>query len=351
MKVYITSTNDFPIDKLSEIVSTLKDINGVIKFVFSKSLTLKQQERFLKKSKEQIQNLKFDDFFGLCDDYRILNEEFIEDDDFVVVISDIPHEDRWFSAFRGKNIFVDGLNWNLFSNKDSKYGIAFQIAENIFQSLIDLKIEGDLDPLIHRKSIGCVNDMCFNKEEIKLKFFAGHICDKCYNVGKEKIHDQFILNHLENIFSQLRNEFVKRGESPNQYIPLPKVVNENQIKIGSVEFKPQPIEKSIYIYFIENRDGVETIKIQDKADEIYQIYRRVRKSAELIKIANVFGYKVTPSNNLSKTYNENHRFEEIRSNIKRKLKELLGEDLSNKYLIEVTKLHNDYNSYVLKCYL
>ncbi len=58
----------------------------------------------------------------------------------------------------------------MISDVDSKFGIAYQCIENIFQSLIDLNIENtDLEPNIHKTSIGCINDYCENKPEILMK--------------------------------------------------------------------------------------------------------------------------------------------------------------------------------------
>ena len=348
MKVFITCTPEFSEEILDNVVETLNQTSGVIEFIKSPVRSFKVFDSYVNGFRNKT-ILSSEEFFKVCEQLKMNNP--ISEDEYFVIISDKPHSSNWFSAFRGKNIFVDGGNWDHFTSKDSKYGISFQIAENLFQSLIDLKIEGELDPLIHQKSIGCVNDMCMDKKEITLKFFAGHICDQCYAVGKEKIKDVFILNHLESIFNKLRNDFVKRGESPEQHIPIPEVIDDTQIKIGNIEFKPQPLEKSIYIYFIKNKDGVDTHLIQEKAEDIYSIYRKIRKSAQLLNVANIFGYSVTPSNKLSKVYGTEHRFEEIRSTIKRKLKKHFGEELAKKYFIDVSKVKDDSNVYVLKCYL
>lgn len=341
MKVYISSTPEFSEKKLSEVVSTLQDIKGAIEFISSTPITLNQQKLFINKSNEQITNLTFNELFRLCDGYRTIHEEFISNDDFVVIISNYPHSKNWFSGFRGKNIFVDGENWDLFSSKDSKYAISFQIAENIFQSLIDLKIEDDkLDTLIHLKSIGCVNDMCTDKIEISQKFFAGHICDECYNVGAEKIEDNLVLSHLEYIFDKLRNEFVKRGDRPERFLSEPVIDEENKIKIGSLEFQTNPQQKSIYMFFIENTDGVNKDHIHERAMEFYAIYKRVKSRAKLINIANIFGYKVTPSNELGMRIDDNRQFLSQLSKIKDKLDSLLGDELSKYYYVEMSSNEN-----------
>ena len=52
--------------------------------------------------------------------------------------------------FRGKNIFIYGLDWEYYTKHDDKYGIAYQVVENIFQSQIELNIDDvDNEPNIH----------------------------------------------------------------------------------------------------------------------------------------------------------------------------------------------------------
>ena len=66
-----------------------------------------------------------------------------------------------------ENIFIYGEEWEYYTKKDAKYGIAYQVLENIFQSLIDLNIDDvDNEPNIHVPSIGCINDMCMDKVDV-----------------------------------------------------------------------------------------------------------------------------------------------------------------------------------------
>ena len=51
---------------------------------------------------------------------------------FVILISSIRHNENWFGAPNQKNIFVRGDEWDVISEVDSKFGIAYKCVENIF---------------------------------------------------------------------------------------------------------------------------------------------------------------------------------------------------------------------------
>jgi len=344
MKVYITSTPEFPFSQLEDVVKVLKSTPGTIDFLSSPPLNEKQWARVNKKiiNIRPNESLTFDEFFELCDGHRDIRE--IDENSMVIILSNIKNDLNWFSAFRKNNIFIHGENWDQFTGKDAKYGIAHQIVENIFQSLINLKIEPELDELIHKKSIGCINDMCDDESEIITKLWAAVICPKCRKRADEEISDKTITLHIKEIINNLRDEFVRDGDDVEKYIPPIKVFEKGKVSFGNKEFKFEAKLGSFYVFFLKNLDGVPTKNVEKIVDDVIEEYRNIKGiEANIEPIARSLGYTITIDNTLKeKSYDcEELDFENVRTLIKRKLKKELGKELHNFYIINNIKVDKE----------
>ena len=343
MKVYISSTPDFEQDKLKDVLDTLNLTSGVLKFIQSSPLTNKQLG-LIDNSYKTIKGdeiLSFNQLFEICEWYRSNLD--IDDDSFVVIITNMNIADEWFSAFRGKNIFIDGKNWNHFTKKDSKFGIAYQVIENIFQSLINLNIEGVLDELIHQKAIGCINDYCDDKEEITLKLMTAHICPKCMDRANKLITDQSLLIHIKNSLKTIRNVYELEGENFEENLP-PVIINEEgKVLIGNLDLELQEVHKAIYIFFLSNLQGVEKEKVHENANKIFNIYKKVKKrTARKTPIGNIFGYKINQQINKNNVYfvdrdEQFDRLSSVRTKIKDRIVQKLGESFLKFYNITLVE--------------
>ncbi len=343
MKVYITSTPDFEVSKLKEVVDTLNLTDGILEFIQTAPLTSKQLG-LVDKSYKTISDdeiLSFTQLFDICEWHRTNLD--IDDDSFLVMITNMNIADEWFSAFRGKNIFVDGKNWNHFTDKDSKYGISHQIIENIFQSLISLRIDGELDELIHLKPKGCINDFCDDKDDITLKFMTAHICPKCMERANEMIDNQLIIIHIKNSLRTLRDVFNNESENVEQNLP-PVIINEEgKVLIGNLDLDLQEVHQAIYIFFLSNLQGVDKEKVHENANTIFNIYKKVKKRTALkTPIGNIFGYKINKQINKNNVYfiDRNEQFDRlstVRSKIKDKIVQKLGESFLKFYNINLVE--------------
>lgn len=337
MKVYISSTPDFEQDKLKDVLDTLNLTSGVLKFVQSSPLTNKQLG-LIDNSYKSIKGdeiLSFNQLFEICEWYRTNLD--IDDDSFVVIITNMNIADEWFSAFRGKNIFIDGKNWNHFTKKDSKFGIAYQVIENIFQSLINLNIEGVLDELIHQKAIGCINDYCDDKEEITLKLMTAHICPKCMERANRMITDQSLIIHIKNSLKTIRNVYELEGENFEDNLPSVTISEEGKVLIGNLDLELKDVHQALYIFFLNKTDGVERDKVHESVEIIYRIYEYVKgKSAMMTPIANVFGYKVRKNNFVDRELSDD-QLSSNRSKIKKVIEEKLGVSFLKYYNIDYIK--------------
>lgn len=170
MKIIIVRTNGVDEVLFKETIEFLKGFSGVKIDSHTQAITLKKKEP----------GLIFEDFFSKCDAIRDLCENpKIEEKDFVVLLTDVPNEGRYFSFFQKseyrRNAFINTEDWEYFTGSlQVHYALAYQIVENCLQSLINLdEEEGHLIPR------GCVNDFCYQKEEVILKMQTANICPDC----------------------------------------------------------------------------------------------------------------------------------------------------------------------------
>jgi hypothetical protein len=307
MKVHITCTPDFSEEILDNVVETLNQTPGIITFQKSPVKSKDHFDDYLTGFND-FSRLSNDQFYRICNVFRRQNN--IPEGDYFILISDKLHSSNWFSAFRETNAFVIGSDWEFYTRKDYRYPISFQIIENLFQSLINLKIEkkvGDdweelpfeeLDNRIHFDKHTCINSMCADKVKISDKFIAGYICDECYESAKNEIFNPLVLSHIEEIISDLRNKYVVRGESPEKVVLPIEINEEGKINVGDIEISLNAQPKSFYIHFLR----IEKIKTSDISKKefiksVFEIYDHLRNyNGEIHRIATRVGWSKVNSN-------------------------------------------------------
>jgi hypothetical protein len=342
MKVYITCTLEFSTDKLKEVVALLNNVSGELEFIEGKQLTQSQYKRLNGKfeNNSQISSLNFEEYFDLVQGYRELRE--IEDDDFVILISSIKHTGNWFSAFNKKNIFIHGDEWDLISNVDSKFGIAHQCVENIFQSLIDLDLNNvRAEPNIHMTAIGCINDFCGNKPDILLKLQSANICPSCFKRALDKGLTDYILAHIISILEVIRKEFVISKNFQRQ-TKLDKVIidDKGNVMIGHRIIKMDVLPKVMYICFLKNIDGFPTNKLCENKIQFDEIYNIIKKNPDEFAINKMCCNTIRYKDRIERI---KPTFETYRSKIRTALKEKLGDTISNYYAVNLTEDQNKQN--------
>lgn len=331
MKVYLTSTPEFSSEVLTEVALILGRTPGELEFILGKSGTIEQYG--LKHSKmssiETIESLSFEEFFDICKTYRIIKT--VPADAYVVLITSIKNHKDWFSAFKEKNIFIYGLEWESYTEKDSKFGIAYEVAENIFQSQIELNIDDvDNEPNIHEPSIGCINDMCMDKTDVLLKLRTADICKDCLKRARTKKISPLVLEHISRIIRNLREEFVNtiKIESPENVFVDP----DREVKIGNKDIALDPLNKVLFIFFLKNLQGIETKLICDYKDDFYEIYKEVRDNPD--------------NKSIEKLVDGSKRnFEVNRSRLNKALYSQLGPNLAEYYILDCIEIKDNYNKY------
>ncbi len=339
MKVYITSTPGYSKERIKEVTSLLGSVKGEINFVdgdpFSEGqLTLSSP---LFEDLSQITLLTFDTLFNLAKTYRKMKT--IPQQDFVVVISEFKNVNRWFSATSNRNIFVDANGWEYLTEKDSKYGIASQIVENIFQSLLEIDYDKALtDPNIHKKSIGCINDMCGNKPEIMLKLRTGYICNSCLMRAKESNVSQLTISQIHRLMQLIRDRLMNFDFLQEIIQPEPTIVDSTcNVKIGDIEIDLEDVQKTLFVFYLAHLDGLRVDALSKHVQyraKLLAIYHKLRRGGKKETI----DLLCLPYTDKSST------FQKVKSTTNRNLIGLLGNELSEFYVIDNIKgeKHNLY---------
>lgn len=342
MNVTITCTPEYSPIKIDEIVSLLNGISGELNFIKGKLLTQAQFKRLNPKfdNINQISSLNFDELFDLVQGYRELRE--VEDDGYVILISSITNDQEWFSAFNKKNIFIHGDEWDMISDVDSKFGIAHQCVENIFQSICELDIvDFKSEPNIHLNTVGCINDFCDEKKDIIQKLQSANICPSCYQRAVDKGITDFVLAHIISIIEEIRKEFVIARNFPRQ-TKLEKVVidEKGNVTIGDRVIKLETLPKVMYINFLNHIEGIPTNKLCDNKGQFDDIYKILKSNPDDLAITKMCCNKVQHKDKIERI---KPTFETYRSKIRMALKEKLGEVLSNFYAINLITDQNKQN--------
>ena len=271
---------------------------------------------------------KWETLFAKCNNYRLRRG--VNNDEFVILLTEISNDKNWFASLDEKmptNGFIHTSDWNHFI----KCNDAFPIAYEVIALLLQKHMFNDYDELrtsVHIDPIGCVNDMCLEKKDIKLKLRTADICADCMNKLKVKLSFAEIHQAL-NIMESLR---VKMLFSQNfkQNVPLSKLVIDDRKRVflpdfGNIEIKLRPLEKTLYLFYLNHPEGVGLSFLRGKREELYDIYTSLSSIGNLQEMKN----RIDDMANIT----SNSAAEKI-SKIKAAFVKAIGEELAKNYYIQ-----------------
>ena len=238
----------------------------------------------------EIDVFKWADIFEKCKEYRRIQD--LGDDDFVVLITDNGNEYNWFTGhdLTGKrNLFVQSSGWGFFTEGQSKYPVAYHVVTGVLRYLMVGNLN-EITALVHRKAIGCMNDLCIDKKDVMFKMRTGDICPACITrISKRKISPS-IVTQLFGIMEATRTRllFRDRFEVTQQVsrISIRGIRREIYvIDFGNAQIKFTPLEKTVYFFFLNHPEGVEFNRVQDYYQEMHDIYSELAptKTSEQIE--------------------------------------------------------------------
>lgn len=232
--------------------------------------------------------MSVESFFQICKNIR-KDYELIKKEDFVVFLTSKKNNRKLISATDGKNIFINIVQLAHFSADSSKYPIAYQILENIFQALNSIVYhEGILeDTKLHKEAIGCINDVCINKEEFLFKMRRGYICKDCNSISKKNIKEE-VLNSIKSTLEIIRNHNpAPLGLESNDEV-LINVSDTGEIKIKSTLVNIETKPKAYFLFFLLHPEGVTPVNLSNYIQEIANIYQLLKKKGNM----NLFNSKL-----------------------------------------------------------
>jgi hypothetical protein len=195
-KVILIRSKGYADNEVSEICNFLKSFEGPLRFVYQKKPLPVDPELW-----------KWRNLFDEMDLYR--EQHAVHDDDFLVLLTNRPNQQNWFSAFspKGRNIFVQTSGWENYVFADSRYPIIYEILANILQKMS----YGTIPALLthaHKEPIGCVNDVCQWKLDITFKLRTADICNDCVESASRAGVSKELLKEIVSIYEALRKEMV-----------------------------------------------------------------------------------------------------------------------------------------------
>jgi hypothetical protein len=349
MRIYLLKTPEFSEDEFNNVFSFLDTFEGPLEFLKVDLDFDKEKFPFLKKfypdfkfkyesditkiefNSERGTPLSWRELFSLCVHYRKTFN--IDPNDFVVLLTNRRNALNWFSAFdNDRNIFVHTNEWDIFTNANPKYPIAYQVLENIVKQLMQLDIDNTDSEFVHKSAKGCMNDFCNNKEEVILRLQTANICDKCMEkIQSEGINEE-IIEQTFRIFEGVRNELIYKKRKPKQVKiePLPVTItsqNKILIELPKLELRLKPMEKALYLFYLKQEKGILFKDLIDYKSQLLEIYRKVSTSDDLDEQEKRIKSLVNP---LEGSFNIQ------KSRINKTVTDILGEEMSLFYKIDGT---------------
>ena len=271
--------------------------------------------------------VKWEDLFKKCNKYR--KQKNIQSNEFVLILTDTPNEYNWFASLDERmpfNGFIHTADWQRFISCPPEFPIAYEVIalmlqKHIFNSMHDVRLKS------HSSSLGCVSDFCENKKEIIIKLRTADICHYCMEELKAKL-SLSVVYHARQIMESLRMKMLY-VQNFKQESPLSKLQITPKHKLflpdfENVEIKLRPLEKALYLLFLDYPEGIYLSSLSNHRNELYDIYCSISNQGSLAEMKHRIDEMVNALSNSSS--------EKI-SRIKKVFEEAIGEELAKHYYI------------------
>jgi hypothetical protein len=381
MKVHLIKDSEVGIETFSEVVDLLKAVPGPIEFYFDSYNVInfdiddyvekkvlnetvfeksdKQVKSFYNSNRSPFKENLFDLFsekevrpikkfsfpffrkttswttlFDKCNIYRRDNN--IPKEEFVLLLTEVSNTNNWFASLDEKmpfNGFIHTSDWNHFIKCQDSFPIAFEVIALILQKHM-FNDYNEARTSVHIDPIGCVNDLCLEKKNIILKLRTADVCIDCMTKLKDKLSVAYI-QHALLIMESLR---VKMLFSQNfkQNVPLSRIIIDASGKIclpefGNIEIKLKPLEKAIYLLYLNHPEGIRFGDLYLHKNELNNIYMKFinHDDGDLESIKNIVAQRIANLVNIT----TNGAAERV-AKIKSAFVKAIGEELAKQYYIQ-----------------
>jgi len=268
------------------------------------------------------------ELFTPCQVYRERHK--LPSEDLVIMLTNLPNEYNWFSALDPANPvngFVHTGEWERYVRCSEVFPVAYLVASLVLQKHMFSTME-ELKQAVHTFPLGCINDFCNNKQEVILKLRTADICTDCMKLLDGKLQPVEVQQMLT-VFEAVRlrilfNQNFRQNLKPSR-LHVSKHGRVFLPDYGNIEIKLTPLEKTLYLFYLNHPEGVLLTELATYKEEFRRIYSRISTSGLLAEIhSRVDGLLDLSTNSAN---------EKI-SKIKKAFVKAIGEELAQKYYIQ-----------------
>ncbi len=264
-------------------------------------------------------------------DVRKSESYLVKPEDHVFILTYQGNIEKWFvgsEMHNGRNHFIHLLYWNHYLMSEPIYPVAYHVMSTILRNQT-FGHYNEYMSLFHEKAKGCMMDLCLDKHDIILKMRTADICSVCMEAIQNKGVNQALLRQALQIFDHVRAQVLFRERFV--HVPIFSSIRIDRRngelifpEMSNLVVKLNPLELTVYLFFIRHERGIILSYLPDYYDELLQIYQELQPSLDRDEAALRIADLTNPlSNSIS---------EKI-SRIKSKLKNMLGEEIAASYVI------------------
>jgi len=267
-------------------------------------------------------------FYRKADEYR--RDEDVPTEDMVIVLSELSNHRNWFSALdmaKPTNGFIHTADWEMFLHAPAMFPVAYEVIALLLQRPIYAN-EDLFKRLVHDEPRGCIDDFCQDKKQIFLKLRTADICQDCMDEF-QKHHPIPVIDHALAIMESLREKMLYAQNFRQNSPPSPLLITRDKRiflpEYANMEIPLTPLEKTLFLFFLNHPEGVLLTDLCDHREELYAIYASLATNGGRVQLKrSIDGMTNALSNSAS----------EKMSKIKRAFETNAGKTLARHYYIQ-----------------
>jgi hypothetical protein len=181
----------------------------------------------------------------------------------------------------------------------------------------------------HRVPHSCINDLFEDKTQVRIKLRTGDICPDCRKRINNRNIDPHLIDQVFLIFEGIRTQMLFRASFHENSKPSRLVLDYDKRKIfltdlGSLEIRLNPMEMTVYHFFLKHPDGIAFTALPDHRDELLALNEHYCKTDLIAKIQNRVEDLCS---------NRNDCLIQVFYRIRRRFKEALPEEMPDQFVI------------------
>ena len=268
--------------------------------------------------------------FSLCENYR--KKQNINKEDHIVLLTSHANEHNWFGSMHetDNNYFIQTSHWGFYfgSDIDRRFPVAYEtvawiLRRHMFASIPELK-NG-----MHHEPIGCLMDFCEDKTDIIFKMRTGDVCKKCLDQINNMDLSRSFVSQVFQVIENIRKYMTWKERAFFLKQPT-KLTIQGRTKrffledAGALEIRLNPMEKSLYLLFLNHPEGIFISHLPDYQEELITYYDLLNNQDSTEEMKQTIERTLNPL--------EGHISTNL-SRIRRKFRDALGDEVAELYAI------------------